>query len=67
MIMEYASEGDLFGRVAHLIKHKQQLEEMQIWRMFVQIVRGLKVLHGLNIQHRDLKVALDTCRVPTSS
>lgn len=54
--MEYAEEGDLYRKINNLSKTNKQFSENQIWFMFAQIVKGLKLLHGLNIQHRDLKV-----------
>lgn len=40
-----------------LKKKGQFLEENDIWRLVIQMVSGLKVLHSLNIFHRDLKAA----------
>jgi NIMA (never in mitosis gene a)-related kinase len=33
------------------------LKEEFIWRVFIQVVKGLKSMHDLNIMHRDLKSA----------
>lgn len=33
------------------------LKEDFIWRVFIQVVKGLKSMHDLNIMHRDLKSA----------
>jgi len=33
------------------------LPEDFIWRVFIQVVKGLKAMHDLNIMHRDLKSA----------
>jgi NIMA (never in mitosis gene a)-related kinase len=33
------------------------LTEQEVWRLFIQILLGLKALHDLNIMHRDLKSA----------
>lgn len=54
--MEYASEGDLYRKLNNLSKSGKEMPESEIWLTLAQIVKGLKVLHGLNIQHRDLKV-----------
>ena len=33
------------------------LSEEFIWKVFIQVVKGLKSMHDLNIMHRDLKSA----------
>jgi NIMA (never in mitosis gene a)-related kinase 1/4/5 len=38
-------------------KNKTTFEEDDIWRIFIQMTRGLKALHRLRILHRDMKSA----------
>lgn len=33
------------------------MDEEVIWKIFIDVVRGLKALHEMNIMHRDLKSA----------
>ncbi len=35
--------------------NKVYLDEKFIWHIVIQILKGLQVMHGLNIMHRDLK------------
>jgi NIMA (never in mitosis gene a)-related kinase len=55
--MEYADNGDLFQKISENQKNKTTFAEQDIWRIFIQVVRGLKAMHDLNIMHRDLKSA----------
>ncbi len=57
MVMEYADGGDLYQKIKENRKDNILLEESDIWRIFIQLVKGLKALHELNILHRDLKSA----------
>ena len=57
IIMEYADNGDLYQKILEYKKKKLYIEEDEIWRIFIQIVKGLKALHDLKILHRDIKSA----------
>ena len=57
MVMEYADGGDLYQKIKENRKSQTLFEESDIWRIFIQLVKGLKALHELNILHRDLKSA----------
>lgn len=53
--MEYSDLGDLL----HLISRYQELgkymKEEEAWKIIIQVVKGLRVLHKNGIIHRDLK------------
>ena len=57
MVMEFADGGDLYQKIKENRKTQRLFEESDIWRIFIQLVKGLKALHELNILHRDLKSA----------
>lgn len=54
--MEYADGGDLHAKISASAKSHSHFTEEQIWRIFIQTVRGLKTLHEHKVLHRDLKV-----------
>ena len=55
--MEYADEGDLFQKITLYKKLHTTFEENDVWKIFIQITKGLNDLHEYNILHRDLKSA----------
>ncbi|MCQ2821659.1 MAG: protein kinase [archaeon] len=55
--MEFADKGDLFQKITACRKCGAHFEEQDIWRVFIQMVKGLQALHELKILHRDLKSA----------
>ncbi|CAG9333616.1 unnamed protein product [Blepharisma stoltei] len=57
IVMEYADDGDLYQRVLEYQKKGTYMAENFIWDVLIQLTKGLKALHKLNIMHRDLKSA----------
>jgi len=57
IIMEFADRGDLYQKIVQHKKSAILFEESDIWRIFIQLVKGLKSLHDLKILHRDMKSA----------
>ena len=54
-IMDYCDGGTLRDRLNLYAKQAKWLEESLIWYWSMQIMRGLKYLHGKGVIHRDLK------------
>lgn len=55
IVMEYAEKGDLSAIIETHKRNRQNLAEEKIWSYMIQMTRGLKALHEMNICHRDLK------------
>lgn len=55
--MEFADDGDLFQKICEHLKNNTTFSEDEVWSIFIQVVRGLRSLHELQIMHRDLKSA----------
>ena len=57
IVMEFADGGDLLKKVEAHQKKGTCFSERDVWKYFIQMVRGLLALHELKICHRDLKCA----------
>lgn len=45
IIMEFSDKGDLYARIQAHAKIKKYIKEKEVWRVFIQLVQALKVLH----------------------
>jgi len=57
IVMEDATGGDLLQKINLRKTNNSNFSESEIWHYFIQMVRGLKALHELQICHRDIKCA----------
>lgn len=57
IVMEFADGGDILAMITTKKRQRETFSEKTIWHYFIQIVRGLKALHDLQICHRDIKCA----------
>jgi NIMA (never in mitosis gene a)-related kinase len=58
IVMEFAEGGDLMGKIEAHKRAGTQFAEVELWRLFIEMISGLKALHDLKILHRDLKVSI---------
>ena len=57
IVMEYMPGGDLAHMISLNKKKKTKLLEDDIWKYFLQILKGIRDLNTKNIIHRDIKPA----------
>lgn len=55
--MDFADDGDAFAKVKTAKEAGTYIEEEDIWKIVIQILRGLQAMHSKYILHRDIKSA----------
>ena len=57
IIMDFADGGDLYQMILDYKKKQSLMSENFLWHILIKLARALKILHELNIMHRDIKSA----------
>eukprot|EP00347_Sterkiella_histriomuscorum_P005000 403358286 len=57
IIMEFADNGDLQTKIERHRKQGEFVSEEVVWRVLIDLLKGLVTLHNLKIVHRDIKCA----------
>lgn len=57
LVTEFADGGDLVSLIRDNRRKGQAISEEEIWKLAIQMLLGLKVLHSMHILHRDIKPA----------
>jgi len=56
-VTEYLEGGDVFQLIKQHKTARKNIDESTIWQIAYQTLKGLSVLHDMNILHRDIKCA----------
>ena len=57
LIIELADDSDAYKKIQESHAKKVYLKEKLIWKILIQILKGLRVMHASSIVHRDMKSA----------
>jgi NIMA (never in mitosis gene a)-related kinase len=57
IIMELCDGGDVLKKIEYCKLSGNPMKESELWKLFAQMMIGLKTLHDMHIVHRDIKSA----------
>jgi NIMA (never in mitosis gene a)-related kinase 1/4/5 len=55
--MELCDGGDVLKKIEYCKLSGNPMKESELWKLFAQMMIGLKTLHDMHIVHRDIKCA----------